>query len=65
MKKEDNDKKYYFVAVKQMQYFEIEMDEKDAPLTEEIFWNEYYAIDHCELDSTIEKIKEVDRLWTL
>jgi len=65
MKKEENDKKYYFVEVKQMQYFEIEMDAKAAPLTEEIFFEKYYSLDNCEIDTTIEEIKEVDRLWTL
>ena len=65
MKKEKNNKKYYFVAVKQMQYFEIEVDAKNAPLTEEIFFDEYYSLDNCEMDTTIQEIKEVDRLWTL
>ena len=45
--------KKYFVAVQQMQYFEIEVEEDDLPLTEDTFWDEYYDIGNCELDSTI------------
>jgi len=48
-----------------MQYFEIEVDEKESPLTEEIFFDKYYSMDNCEMDTTVEEIKEVDRLWTL
>ena len=45
--------KKYFVAVQQMQYFEIVVEEEDLPLTEDTFWEEYYDIGNCELDSTI------------
>ena len=45
--------KKYYVAVRQMQYFEIDIDENDLPLTEDTFWDEYYDIGNCELDSTI------------
>ena len=40
--------KKYFVAVQQMQYFEIEVEEEDLPLTEDTFWDEYYDIGICE-----------------
>tara|TARA_B100001248_G_C27392442_1_gene463252 strand:- start:1038 stop:1244 length:207 start_codon:yes stop_codon:yes gene_type:complete len=50
--------KKYYVAVRQMQYFEIDVYEKDLPLDEDTFWDEYYDIGNCELDSTIEEIEE-------
>tara|TARA_Y100001963_G_C6731888_1_gene424368 strand:+ start:973 stop:1197 length:225 start_codon:yes stop_codon:yes gene_type:complete len=56
-KKEATTKKYY-VAVKQMQYFEIQVLEEDLPLTEDKFWDMYYDIGNCELDSTIEEMEE-------
>ena len=56
-KKEATTKKYY-VAVKQMQYFEIQVLEEDLPLTEDKFWDMYYDISNCELDSTIEEMEE-------
>jgi hypothetical protein len=65
MKKKEDNKKYYFVEVKQMQYFEIEVNAKESPLTEEVFFDKYYSMDNCEMDTTVEEIKEVDRLWTL
>ena len=64
MEKKEKNKRYYFVEVKQMQYFEVEVDEKNAPLTEEIFFNEYYSLDNCDLDTTIKEIREVSS-WTL
>ena len=45
--------KKYFVAVQQMQYFEIVVEEEDLPLTEDTFWEDYYDIGNCELDSSI------------
>tara|TARA_R100000742_G_C4238924_1_gene58975 strand:- start:264 stop:485 length:222 start_codon:yes stop_codon:yes gene_type:complete len=56
-KKESGSKKY-FIAVKQMQYFEIDVKEQDLPLTEEKFWDLYYDISNCELDSTVEDMQE-------
>ena len=56
-KKEANTKKYY-VAVKQMQYFEIQVLEEDLPLTEDKFWEKYYSLQDCDLDSTIEEMEE-------
>ena len=50
--------KKYFVAVQQMQYFEIEVEEEDLPLTEDTFWEKYYSLQDCELDSTIEEMEE-------
>ena len=50
--------KKYYVAVRQMQYFEIDIDENDLPLTEDTFWEKYYSLQDCELDSTIEEIEE-------
>ena len=32
---------------------EIVVEEEDLPLTEDTFWEEYYDIGNCELDSTI------------
>jgi len=56
-KKEATTKKYY-VAVMQMQYFEIDVLEQDLPLTEGMFWDSYYDISNCELDSTIIEMEE-------
>ena len=50
--------KKYYVVVRQMQYFEIDIDENDLPLTEDTFWEKYYSLQDCELDSTIEEIEE-------
>lgn len=50
--------KKYFIAVKQMQYFEIDIDEKDLPLTEDTFWEKYYSLQDCDLDSTIQEMEE-------
>ena len=50
--------KKYFIAVKQMQYFEIDIDEKDLPLTKDTFWEKYYNLHDCDLDSTIEEMEE-------
>tara|TARA_Y100000004_G_scaffold190047_1_gene246571 strand:+ start:2212 stop:2421 length:210 start_codon:yes stop_codon:yes gene_type:complete len=50
--------KKYFIAVKQMQYFEIDIDESDLPLTEDIFWDKYYDIGICDPDSSIEEMEE-------
>ena len=50
--------KKYYVAVRQMQYFEIDNDENDLPLTEDTFWEKYYSLQDCELDSTIEEMEE-------
>lgn len=50
--------KKYYVAVRQMQYFEIDIDENDLPLTEDTFWEKYYSLQDCELDSTIEEMEE-------
>ena len=50
--------KKYYVAVRQMQYFEIDIDENDLPLTEDTFWEKYYSLQDCELDSTIEEKEE-------
>ena len=49
--------KKYFVAVQQMQYFEIVVEEEDLPLTEDTFWEDYYDIGNCGLDSTIVEMK--------
>ena len=50
--------KKYYVAVRQMQYFEIDIDENDLPLTEDTFWEKCYSLQDCELDSTIEEMEE-------
>ena len=50
--------KKYYVAVRQMQYFEIDIDENDLPLTEDTFWEKYYSLQDCELDSTIQEMEE-------
>ena len=50
--------KKYYVAVRQMQYFEIDIDENDLPLTEDTFWEKYYSLQDCELDSTVEEMEE-------
>ena len=39
--------KKYYVAVRQMQYFEIDIDENDLPLTEDSFWEKYYSLQDC------------------
>lgn len=54
----DKKTKKYFVAVKQMQYFELEVQEEDLPLDEDTFWDKYYNIGDCDLDSTIEEMEE-------
>ena len=54
--------KKYFIAVKQMQYFEIDIDEKDLPLTEDTFWEKYYNLHDCDLDSTIQEMEEQEVL---
>ena len=56
--------KKYFVAVQQMQYFEIVVEEEDLPLTEDTFWEEYYDIGNCELDSTIVEM-ETQKIITI
>ena len=54
----DKKTKKYYVVVRQMQYFELEVQEEDLPLDEDTFWDSYYDIGNCELDSTIEEIEE-------
>lgn len=54
----DKKTKKYYVVVRQMQYFELEVQEEDLPLDEDTFWESYYDIGNCELDSTIEEIEE-------
>ena len=54
----DKKTKKYFVAVKQMQYFELEVLEEDLPLDDDTFWDKYYNISDCDLDSTIEEMEE-------
>ena len=54
----DKKTKKYYVVVKQMQYFELEVQEEDLPLDEDTFWDSYYDIGNCDLDSTIEEIEE-------
>ena len=51
-------KRKYEIVVKQYQTFEFDWD-YDAPLTEEIFWNDVYNISDCDPDSHIVEWKEI------
>ena len=45
--------KKHTIAVKQMQYFEIEIDKEDLPLTEEVFFSKYYDLGNADLNTEI------------